>query len=298
MIKIETLDVSILNKDKTIAIYLLPQKNKSILIDCGPESSFPKIEKQLSNLGLKVSDISDVLLTHIHLDHAGGAWRFAEAGAKIHVHPFGTRHLIDPTKFLASAEKIYKGRMKELWGDVKPINPNSISSKVDNETLYIGDIKIECLFTIGHAKHHVCWLIEDNLFTGDVAGCRAQSGPVVAPTPPPDLDFEEWEKSLKIIESKGIKKFFLTHYGEFSDIKKHISDLRNFLEFSRSLGEKMIAKGITFDSIGDEVLKEMEADYLKFSPLAELYDTYQVMTATWMNAQGLILASEKKHKHD
>ena len=294
MIQIETLDVSILGKEKTIAAYLLKQGDKSVLIDCGPESSFVNLEKQLNNLGLKVSDISDLLLTHIHLDHGGGAWRFAEAGTKIHVHPFGTRHLVDPTKFLASAEKVYKGKMKQLWGDMNPIDPNKISSKTDNEILKIGDLNIECLFTLGHAKHHACWLIDGNLFTGDTAGCRASKGPVVAPTPPPDLDFEEWEKSLKIIESQDVKKLYLTHYGDFDDVQKHVDDLRKFLSFSQDLGRKMIARGITFDNIGDNILKEMEESYLKFSPLKDMYDSYQVMTATWMNAQGLILASEKE----
>ncbi|MBL0690909.1 MAG: MBL fold metallo-hydrolase [SAR324 cluster bacterium] len=297
MENLSLLDVSIRNQAKTIGSYLIRSGDRNILIDCGPESQFNNLEQQLKKLSLSPQDITDVLLTHIHLDHAGAAWRFAELGANIYLHPIGQIHMIDPSRFLASAKMIYEDTM-DIWGDLKPIAPNKLRVVEDNQVLKIGNLSIEALFTPGHAKHHISWMIDDHIFSGDICGCRfPNGGPVVAPTPPPDLDFILWEKSIKIIQQKKPKALCLTHYGIFTDVDAHLAKLREDLVFIEKFSKQLADKKIDLASIGQNTPPEIENALLAQTKVGELYDFYQVMAPTWMNVQGMIhYWNKKKYK--
>ncbi len=201
-----------------------------IIIETGPHSSFDNLVKGIEKCGYKKEDIKHVFLTHVHLDHAGGAWCWAELGAKIYVHPEGFRHINDPAKLLASAKRIYGDMMDWLWGTLKPIPAEQLQIVGDNEVVTVGDCDFKSIHSPGHAKHHTAWQLGNVLFTGDVAGVRMQQGPVMAPCPPPDINIEEWVDSIdKCLAIDGIDTYYLTHGAGVTDIDFHMNKLKELL---------------------------------------------------------------------
>ena len=293
---IQTLDVSILNRPTSIAAYLVPLNKTAVLIDCGPESQYPKLVQQLKKAGYAPEDISYVLPTHIHLDHAGSAWHFAALGAKIVLHPFGAPHMIEPSRFMESATRIYKDKTKELWGELRPIDKERVQIVADGEIVTIEGAKFQALHTPGHAKHHITWLLEDKMFAGDVGGCRISSGPVIAPTPPPDLDFEQWEQSVTKMEEARAKELYITHYGCFTDLSQHFADLRQSLALLKKRSEVYYDLGMPAEEISLRLMDafEKELDTLEIDQQEELARNYQAINPLWMNAQGLYRYWQKK----
>ena len=153
--KIHTIDLHFQNEPSTIAAFLIETGNGPILVETGPHSTFPRLKEGIEHLGYKLSDVKDVFITHIHLDHAGASWCMAEEGARIHLHPFGFRHMKDPSKLLASAKMIYKDEMDRLWGTLKPIPEDQLIIAEDSDIIQIGELEIEAVHTPGHAKHHL-----------------------------------------------------------------------------------------------------------------------------------------------
>tara|TARA_Y100000741_G_scaffold203443_1_gene154684 strand:+ start:1651 stop:2538 length:888 start_codon:yes stop_codon:yes gene_type:complete len=227
---IKTIDLNFQGIKSTVACFLLKINKELALIECGPESCLKNLKNEIKKNGEDVKNIKHVFLTHIHLDHAGAAWWFAKQGANIYVHPFGERHLVNPEKLLSSAEIIYGDNMKRLWGNIKGIDKNKVISVNDKERIKINDVEIKALHTPGHAKHHISWVIGDSIFTGDVAGAKINHGPLVPACPPPDINIEEWGKSLEIIKKENPKYLYFTHFGKFSYKKSEVIDLQNTLK--------------------------------------------------------------------
>tara|TARA_B100001564_G_scaffold113533_1_gene94324 strand:+ start:1824 stop:2711 length:888 start_codon:yes stop_codon:yes gene_type:complete len=227
---IKTIDLNFQGIKSTVACFLLKINKELALIECGPESCLKNLKNEIKKNGEDVKNIKHVFLTHIHLDHAGAAWWFAKQGANIYVHPFGERHLVNPEKLLSSAEIIYGDNMKRLWGNIKGIDKNKVISVNDKERIKINDVVIKALHTPGHAKHHISWVIGDSIFTGDVAGAKINHGPLVPACPPPDINIEEWGKSLEIIKKENPKYLYFTHFGKFSYKKREVIDLQNTLK--------------------------------------------------------------------
>jgi glyoxylase-like metal-dependent hydrolase (beta-lactamase superfamily II) len=169
----------------TIASFLLASAVGPVLVETGPDSTYPALVRALREAGTRPEAVRHVLLTHIHLDHGGAAWRLAAPGAMVYVHPVGAPHLAEPSKLFASAKKIYGDQMDSLWGRLEPIPVQRLRVVEDGEVLRIGDLAIEALHTPGHASHHVAYRLGGVLFTGDVGGVRIGAGPVVPPCPPP-----------------------------------------------------------------------------------------------------------------
>ena len=138
-----------------------------------------------------------MFLSHIHFDHAGAAWRFAKLGATIYVHPRGAPHLIDPTKLIDSATRIYGDEMEKLWGQFAPIAEQSVTVLHDMDVVRVGPFEVRAIATPGHASHHNVYQWEDNVFGGDVAGVRLGGGPPVPPFVPPELHIESWQESIE-----------------------------------------------------------------------------------------------------
>ena len=201
-----------------------------ILVECGPHSTIKALEEGLNDSGYKLDDIQHVFLTHIHFDHAGSAWTFAERGATIYVHPRGVKHLVDPSKLYNSAKRLYGDLMDQLWGAIQPIAPQQLVAVEDKAEFQLGDLKLQAHYTPGHASHHIAWQLEDVIFTGDVAGCRMRNGPIMPPTPPPDIQIEEWKTSIKIMEELHPKALYLTHFGVIHDVDYHLQQLQLILD--------------------------------------------------------------------
>lgn len=207
------------------------------LVDPGPQSSMDTLLEALGDEQPRA-----LLLTHIHLDHAAatGALVRRWPELEVYVHERGAPHLVDPSRLLASAERLYGDRMERLWGEIVPVPESNIRSLAGGETA----LGMRVAYTPGHASHHVSYLHEDSgtAFTGDVTGVRIPpSSFIVPPTPPPDIDIEAWEESIGIVEGWQPQRLALTHFGQVDNPAEHLAILRERLreeaELARNLSE-------------------------------------------------------------
>ena len=241
--RIQVIDLHFQGRAGTVAAFAvgLPEGGL-LLVETGPASCAKVLDKRLRELGYDPEqDVREVLVTHIHFDHAGGAWRYAERGAHVHVHPRGQRHLASPERLYASAERIYgTAGMQVLWGSMVGIAEDRLEVWQHEEERRLGGLTVQALHTPGHASHHIAWLLgEEALFLGDVGGVCLASDPspyVEPPCPPPDLDREQWLDSIAILLSLSQNRaddlaVFLTHFGRLeAGLQHHLGRLRDELE--------------------------------------------------------------------
>jgi glyoxylase-like metal-dependent hydrolase (beta-lactamase superfamily II) len=223
---IHILDTKHLGRQGIIAVTVLETEAGPVVFDTGPESTFETVVAELRNLGLDPADVRHVFLSHIHFDHAGAAWRFAELGATIYVHPRGAPHLIHPAKLIASATRLYGDQMERLWGKIAAIPAERVRVLEDNDVVEVGPFSIRAVSTPGHASHHHVYHWDDTVFGGDVAGVRLGSGPPAPPFVPPELDLEAWRDSIGKIRALNPVKLYLPHFGLVrGDIPAHLDAL-------------------------------------------------------------------------
>ncbi len=194
--------------------------NELLLVDSGPESAFEAVVKGVRQLGFQPAHVRHLLASHIHLDHTGGAWRWAkEYGTKIYANPRGAPHLVDPSKLVSSAARIYGDKMNRLWGAAGPIPEDHVIAVEDNAELRFGSRRFRVLYTPGHAQHHNTYWLESErtVFAGDVAGVLIREGPVIPPFPPPDIHLESWKDSLEKIRALRPASLHITHFGKIED---------------------------------------------------------------------------------
>jgi len=288
MKKIEVIDLHFKALNETIASFLILSSDGPILIETGPHSTFEYLEKGLKQHGFSASDVKHVFLTHIHLDHAGAAWAFAREGAKIYLHPFGARNMADPSRLMASAKQIYQDQMDVLWGQMHPIAENQLIQVAHEEIITIGDVTIISHHTPGHAKHHIAWQLDKVLFTGDVAGVTINNGPVQPPCPPPDINIEQWKKSIALIKGLDIERLYLTHYGSVDQIDTHLDTLLKSLEgWAKFMYEKW-SEGLSNEEIVPLFLtytaQELQAAGLRKEQISQ----YEAANPAWMSVAGLV----------
>jgi glyoxylase-like metal-dependent hydrolase (beta-lactamase superfamily II) len=196
-----------------------------VLVDPGPSSSLDTLMPLLERDPPRA-----IALTHIHLDHAGAAGTLARRfpQAEVWVHKRGAPHLVDPSRLLDSATRLYGSQMQRLWGEVLAVPAERLRVLRGGERL--GPFSVA--YTPGHASHHVSYLHEPSrrAFTGDVAGVRIGAGRVLAPTPPPDIDLQAWRASLDTIERWRPRSLAVTHFGAFDDVAAHLAELRGHLD--------------------------------------------------------------------
>ncbi|HEX9036302.1 MAG TPA: MBL fold metallo-hydrolase [Ktedonobacterales bacterium] len=218
-----------------IASYLITGPNGHALVDVGSAASLDALLASIRATGHDVADITHLLITHVHLDHAGatGALLPHTPRAQVYVHRIGAPHLINPEKLLASAARIYGERMEELWGVILPVPADRVIEIDEGAEIAVGERVITALYTPGHAIHHVAYhdAAQRILFTGDVAGVRLEGSSYVRPpTPPPDLSLEDWSASIDRLRALHPKALYLPHYGEVSgDLDAHFTALRERL---------------------------------------------------------------------
>ena len=207
--------------------YLLDTPGGLSLFDCGPASCVAALKAGLADRGHELGDVKRLLLSHIHLDHAGAA------GVLVREHPaltvwvseIGAPHLVDPSRLERSARRLYGDTFDELWGELAPVpaaNVRIASSRVAG---------LEVFPAPGHASHHVCYFDGTTLYAGDAAGVRIQpSRSVLPPTPPPDVDVEGWYRTLEEIERRAPEQLALIHFGLSDDVSRHLGELRERLD--------------------------------------------------------------------
>ena len=222
---IKTLDTRFLNESSVIAVYLIESEDGLILVDTGPETVFENLAAALSEQGHDVRDVRHVLLTHIHFDHAGAAWKFAEAGATIYVHPIGLPHMQSPERLWNSAKRIYQDAMETLWGQMQPIDAAKLVAVEQGDHLSLGGVEVDVHYTPGHAVHHNAYQVGDTVFCGDVAGVKIHQGPAVPPCPPPDIDVDAWKQSIQTLRDLNPARLYLAHYGAVDAPAAHLDAL-------------------------------------------------------------------------
>jgi glyoxylase-like metal-dependent hydrolase (beta-lactamase superfamily II) len=208
------------------------------LVDPGPESS---METLLDALGDEQPRA--LLLTHIHLDHAAATGALVRRWPElpVYVHERGAPHLVDPSRLLASAERLYGDHMERLWGEIVPVPEANVHPLAGGEDV----LGMRVAYTPGHASHHVCYLHEGSgtAFVGDVAAVRiAPSDLIVPPTPPPDIDVEAWIESIAIVESWRPERLALTHFGAIEDPIPHLEKVRERLREEAGLARELPAE--------------------------------------------------------
>lgn len=224
------LDTSHLGRAEIICCYLI-RGSVNILVDPGPTVCIPALAHELQRYGLTFGDIGAIVLTHIHLDHGGAVGVLLRDNPQmtLYVHERGVPHLVDPTKLLASATRIYGDQMDVLWGDFLAVPHERIVALQGDESLTIGDQQFAVLKAPGHAIHHLMYVrASDHVaFVGDMAGIRMPGYTYVRPaTPPPDIDLEAWDASLDRLRAARPSALCLTHYGPVFDIEPHLVTLQ------------------------------------------------------------------------
>ncbi len=217
------------------------------LVDPGPSSTLPTLRATLSAAGISMRDVTTILLTHIHLDHAGATGTLVREhpGLRVYVHEKGAPHMANPDKLLASATRLYGEAMDRLWGEVLPVPSGAMTILAGGERISAGGRMFDVEYTPGHASHHVSYFDRESgvALVGDTAGVKTCSdGFVMPPTPPPDVDLEAWRESLARIGRWRPDTLFLTHFGPSSPVPRHLSALGDHLELVSRLVKTSLAR--------------------------------------------------------
>jgi glyoxylase-like metal-dependent hydrolase (beta-lactamase superfamily II) len=241
------LDVNYLGQPHVIAACLLEGRGGGVaLVDPGPTTALPGLRAALAAHGRSLADVEAILLTHIHLDHAGatGAIVREHPSIRVHVHERGAPHMIDPTRLMRSASRLYGADMDRLWGEMVPVPEANVQALAGGERIAAAGRELRVVYTPGHASHHVCYFDPDTrtALVGDTGGIRIGAWPVVLPpTPPPDIDLDAWEASLQAILAWEPASLFVTHFGQFHDPADHAGSLRVWLAELHELAASILA---------------------------------------------------------
>jgi glyoxylase-like metal-dependent hydrolase (beta-lactamase superfamily II) len=289
---VQTLDLNFRGAAGTIAVYLIPHPHGAALVECGPGSALPELLSGISALGLQPSQITDVLLTHIHLDHGGSAGWWATQGARVHVHPAGASHLVNPEKLLTSAGRIYGASMQTLWGDFLPVPVDRLVIHQDNETFEVEGLRFRALAVPGHASHHFAYICQGVCFTGDIGGIRVGgTRHIRLPMPPPELDLALWQQSARRLQAEQQKGAFSriapTHFGIFDDPNWHLQTLRRSLVEVEAWMNQVMPAGPSVEEL-NRLFLEWTAEQSQASGLlpGSLHQ-FEIANPSWMSAQGL-----------
>ncbi|MQA28289.1 MAG: MBL fold metallo-hydrolase [Luteitalea sp.] len=240
-------DLLFQDRPRVIASAVLHSPAGVAIVDPGPSSTLATFRRELAASGIGIGDVTSILLTHIHLDHAGATGTLVRENPRIrvHVHDLGAPHLADPAKLIASAARLYGEAMESLWGEVAPVPREAITLLSGGERIDAGGRRLEVAYTPGHASHHVSYFSADSgvLFAGDVAGIKTKPNAfVLPPTPPPDIDLEQWRSSLATLDAWRPETLFLTHFGPSSPSSPHLTELRDHLDLAARLVEQSLAR--------------------------------------------------------
>ncbi len=241
------LDLNWIGHPQCIATALLRSDGFTALIDPGPGSTLATLREELAVHRLRVADLHAILLTHIHLDHAGatGALVRENPALPVYVHARGAAHMADPSKLLSSAERLYGQEMQRLFGDFLPVPEANLRILQGGETLSLGSRELRVLYTPGHASHHVTYFdtTEKVAFVGDTAGICVEGHPFILPaTPPPDISLELWTDSLDTIAQLRPLRLFLTHFGFSDQPERHLKNYRERLQHWGELSAEILAR--------------------------------------------------------
>jgi glyoxylase-like metal-dependent hydrolase (beta-lactamase superfamily II) len=263
------LDLNWMGRPRSIGAVLLESGGHNAIVDPGPASTLETLRSQLLSRGLSVSNLDAILLTHIHLDHAGasGSLLRENPDLRVFVHSKGAAHLADPSKLLASAGRLWGNDLPRLFGETLPVPEQNIQILDGAETVMVGTRKIDVIYTPGHASHHVTYFDEREsvAFAGDTAGIRIMNGPYIMPaTPPPDIDLAVWEQSFAAILDRQPSKLFVTHFGYAENPAQHIADFRERLHLWADITEKALQSTSDVTAALQSFLEQTQAEMRRY----------------------------------
>ena len=269
------IDLLHLGHERVIGVYVVETDEGPALFDCGPSSCVAGLKNGLAAHGLALTDVRHLLLSHIHLDHAGAAGVLVRENPALHVHvsAIGAPHLADPSRLERSARRLYGDDFDRLWGELAPVPEQNIH-EVGNRVL-----GLECFPSPGHASHHVCYLAADGtLYAGDAAGVRIQpSRFVLPPTPPPEFELAAWERTLDEIERRGPERLALIHFGVAEDVERHLAELRERMQnWTQRVGE-----GATEEEFVQAGLAELGGEGAEYDQAMPFWQSYAGLKRYW-----------------
>jgi len=269
------LDDNWMGRPHTIGTALLESDGHRSIIDPGPGSTLETLRRQLQVHGVAVRDLDAILLTHIHMDHAGATGALVRENPRLEVyaHSKGAPHMLDPTKLLASALRLWPNELQLLFGEMLPVPAANLRILEGGETLTLGSRELEVVYTPGHASHHVSYFDhqEGIAFVGDTAGVHIEGHPYIMPaTPPPDINLEIWETSFAAILERKPARLFLTHYGFSENPTEHILLFRERLHKWAAAADKIIRSSASDSDAMDSFMTVTRAEIAQFLPLAEV----------------------------
>ncbi|MEM6429251.1 MAG: MBL fold metallo-hydrolase [Deinococcota bacterium] len=287
-----------------IGSYLVPHADNSdqfMLIECGPGSSLAVLEQAVNQAGFSMANLSSVLVTHIHLDHAGAAGALAQNyGARVYVHEGGAPHLADPRRLWNSASRIYGDAMNTLWGEMLAVPADKLVSLQGNDTLTVGGHTIRVIHSPGHAGSHVVYQLNGNLFTGDAAaiamGDAGDACTLVRPAvPPPEVNLELWHTTFQTLRNLKADRLLLTHFGAITDVTMHLE----VAEAETQRWAEIILAGLQAGEDNDALAKRLNAHVQQTYEAAGLAEAlrarYNTTSNDAMSVMGLTRYWKKHH---
>ena len=247
---------------KLISIYMVASK-KICLIECGPSSLSEEIFQGLQAAGYQPSDIDYIVVTHIHLDHAGGAWQLLQRmpNTRILALEPGVKHLVEPSRLRASSSEAL-GELARLWGTIEPIDPNRVTAVHDGDTLNLGDAELEFIATTGHAPHHMSVLetTTGSMASGDALGIYYKEWNALIPaSPPPSFDLEKALRNIEELRNRRPRHILLPHYGYTAETESIFDlNLRTYEIWNRFLSGRL-RNGYDVQALLDELATEFES---------------------------------------
>jgi len=271
---ITTLDNLWMGRPLSIAAGLLESDGHRAIVDPGPGSTLETLLQTLQARGIGVGDLDAILLTHIHLDHAGATGALVRENPRlaVYVHRNGAQHLIDPSKLLASAQRLWPNDLQRLFGETFPVPAENLRVLEGGETLRLGSRQVEVVFTPGHASHHVSYFdrAEGVAFVGDTAGVRIEGNAFAMPaTPPPDIDLEIWDTSFAAILERKPARLFLTHFGYSDNPTEHILLFREQLHRWAALTAEILRTAASDSAAMDAFMSATYAEISQHLPAGE-----------------------------
>jgi glyoxylase-like metal-dependent hydrolase (beta-lactamase superfamily II) len=273
-------DLHHLEQEHVVGAYLLETREGPALFDCGPRTCVDTLVEALAVHGVPLADLRHLLLSHIHLDHAGAAGTLVgrHRRLQVHVSEIGAPHLVDPSRLIASARRVYGGELDRLYGESEP---------VPQENVHLADrrvVGLDCFPAPGHASHHVCYLDDDGvLYAGDAAGVRIVPGRAIRPhAPPPDVDLDAWERTFAEIEARAPEALALIHFGLVDDVPDHLARTRATLTaWSERIRDGAGEQEWTELAHEELVESEGEAAVELYEHAAPLAQSYAGLTRYW-----------------
>ncbi len=285
---IHTIDLKFLGRSGTVGAYLVPHSAGAILVESGPGSTVQNLLAGIQKHGFQAEDISDVFLTHIHLDHAGAAGWLAQHGSQIHVHENGAPHLINPARLLTSAGRLYGDKMDSLFGEFLPVKEDKLSIMHDSEIVMVGDQSIRALDVPGHANHHLVYLIGNACFSGDIGGIRLNPRHYLSlPMPPPDLNIEKWRESINNIQKYDPSRIVPTHFGVYSDARWHLQAVLDGLDEAEAWMNEKLPLNPTLDELRREFIEFEQFRAQKYHVEKSFVESHQIANPSFMSADGI-----------